>query len=130
MSTSPSSVTLLLRQVSIGDQQARAELFRHVEAELRKRAGGYLRQEQHRPELHEQAGGREVIRELGQLARRQRRPRREQPRDSEPAREPADVDPAQSGEQDQGVGGAEEGQPAAAGGANQVVEEHPHTRSV
>jgi RNA polymerase sigma factor (TIGR02999 family) len=49
MSTPASNVTLLLRLVSSGDQQARAELFRLVEGELRKRAGGYLRQEQPDP---------------------------------------------------------------------------------
>src|SRR5438445_11345658 len=49
MPTPASDVTLLLRLASTGDQQARAELFRLVEGELRKRAGGFLRQERPDP---------------------------------------------------------------------------------
>jgi RNA polymerase sigma factor (TIGR02999 family) len=51
MSPPPSDVTRLLRLVSSGNQQARDELFRLVQDELRKRAHVYLRQERKDPSL-------------------------------------------------------------------------------
>jgi RNA polymerase sigma factor (TIGR02999 family) len=51
MCETPPDITTLLKRVSSGDAQAQNDLFRLVERELRRRAHGFLRQEQPDPAL-------------------------------------------------------------------------------